>query len=326
LAAPPAMAGYAVNGVRCIIPVKPLHAFLSGLLGFLVAACLAQPTSTETTSHSTSAPTNTNQPEITPTITASPTSLAAISCDHWQSWPVIPAVSQTANELYQRGQATGNNPRAFSKVGDGEISTEWFFTAFDLGPNFYDLGPYQNLHSVIEQFAGSFGRIGLAARRGFNTDRILDPTLSDPTSCESGESPLACELRLHRPAFAILSLGTNQVWQPEEFEKGMRQILTALISQNVVPILSTKGDNLEGDDRINRTIACLAQEYDLPLWNFWAAIQPLPNHGLQPDLEHLTYGITDFDDPHAMQTAWTVRNLTALQALDAVWRGVITQP
>ena len=165
----------------------------------------------------------------------------------------------------------------------------------------------------------------MAARRGFNPDRILDPALSDSASCEFGESPLACELRLHRPAFAILSMGTNQVWQPEEFEKGIRQILDLLLSNQVVPILSTKGDNLEGDYHINRTIACIAQEYDVPLWNFWSAIQSLPNHGLQPDLEHLTYGIPDFDAPHAMQSAWTLRNLTALQVLDTVWRSVTEQ-
>jgi hypothetical protein len=235
-------------------------------------------------------------------------------------------VSETARAIYQRGQASGNNPRAFSKIGDGEISAEWFFTMFDHGEDYYDLGPYQNLLPAIEHFSGSFGRTGLAARRGFNTERILDPSMSDSSLCESGESPLTCELRLHQPAFAILSLGTNQVWQPEEFESGMRQILDILMSKNVLPILSTKGDNLERDHRINRTIACLAQEYDIPLWNFWSAIQPLPNHGLQPDLEHLTYGITDFDDDRAMQSAWTVRNLTALQALDAVWRGLTMQP
>jgi hypothetical protein len=151
--------------------------------------------------------------------------------------------------------------------------------------------------------------------------------MSDSTICQSNESPLTCELRLHRPALAILSLGTNQVWEPDEFEAEMRQILEILLSQNVVPILSTKGDNLEGDHRINRTIACLAEEHDLPLWNFWSAIQPLPNHGLQPDLEHLTYsGKTDFDDADAMQSAWTVRNLTALQVLDAVWRGIAMPP
>jgi hypothetical protein len=166
----------------------------------------------------------------------------------------------------------------------------------------------------------------MAARRGFNTQKILDASLSDVSFCMPGESPLTCELRLHRPALAILSLGTNQVWDPDEFEAGMRQILEVLLSQNVVPILSTKGDNLEGDHRINRTVACLAQEYGAPLWNFWAAIQPLPEQGLQLDREHLTYGPPDFEDERALQSAWTVRNLTALQALDAVWKGVTAQP
>lgn len=249
-----------------------------------------------------------------------------ISCDDWQSLPVIPVVSKTASELYELGQASGNDPHAFSKIGDGEIAAAWFFTVFDLGGDYYDLGSYQNLLPVIEHFAGSFERLGMAARRGFNTNLILDASASAPILCESGETPLDCELRLHRPAFAILSLGTNQVWRRDEFEIGMRQILDILLSKNVVPILSTKGDNLEGDHTINRTIACLAQEYDVPLWNFWSAIQPLPNHGLQADLEHLTYGINDFDDAHAMQSAWTVRNLTALQVLDALWKGVTRQP
>lgn len=227
--------------------------------------------------------------------------------------------------VYQRGQAAGNNPRAFSKIGDGEISTAWFFSMFDLGATYYDLGPHEELAPVIEHFEDSFGRIGMAAKRGFNTARILDLGSTDPQFCQAGESPLTCELRLHKPAFALLSLGTNQVWQPDVFETGMRQILETLLTRNVLPIVSTKGDNLEGDHRINRTIACLAGEYQVPLWNFWSAIQALPNHGLQADLEHLTYGITDFDDERAMQTAWTLRNLTALQALDAVWRGVREQ-
>lgn len=298
------------------------------VFGFVMAACGNQVRVTEASIQPSALPANTSPAPATQIATATATVIhvQGISCEDWQSWQVIPQVSQTAREIYQRGQETDNNPRAFSKIGDGEISTEWFFTAFDLGEPYYDLGPHQGLVPVIEYFQGSFGRIGMAARRGFNAQKILDPSQSDPAVCDTAESPLTCELRLHRPAFAILSLGTNQVWQPEEFEAGMRQILDILVTQNVVPILSTKGDNLEGDHRINHTIACLAQEYDLPLWNFWAAIQTLPDHGLQPDLEHLTYGIMDFDDATAMQSAWTVRNLTALMALDAVWRGVMSQP
>ena len=297
------------------------------LLAFMIAACITQPTQTAFEPSPLPVDTvDTSEPAPTQIITEVPTVVYPISCEHWQSFPVLPVVSQTAREIYERGQTSGNDHRAFSKIGDGEISAEWFFTAFDLDEGYYDLGPYQNLHPVIEHFDGSFGRMGIAARRGFNTHLILDNFASHSDHCESGESPLNCELRLHQPAFAILSLGTNQVWQPQEFHMGMMQILDILLSKNVVPILSTKGDNLEGDHSINRTIACLAQDYDLPLWNFWAAIQPLPNHGLQPDLEHLTYGINDFDDPHAMQSAWALRNLTALQALNTVWRGVALQP
>lgn len=305
--------------------MRPIRLVL-GFFAFLLVSCGGRATVTQASGPPTATPTSTILPVITPTITASPVNSQSPGCENWQSWPVIPVVSQTAHDLYQRGQASGNNSHAFSKIGDGEISTEWFFSAFDLGEAHYALGPYQDLHPVIDHFRGSFSRIGMAARRGFNTQKILDPALSDPSQCQEDESPLACELRLHRPAFALLSLGTNQVWKPEEFEAGMRQILDVLLSHNVIPILSTKGDNLEGDHRINRTIACLAQEYEVPLWNFWAAIQPLPNHGLQPDLEHLTYGITDFDDENAMQSAWTVRNLTALQALDAVRKAVAVQP
>jgi hypothetical protein len=296
---------------------------------FILVACGGQATSTQVALQPPASATTTNVvlPVITQTITVSPIVSQAPSCEDWQSWPIIPGVSEAAREIYQRGQGSGNNARAFSKIGDGEISTAWFLTAFDLGEAYYDLGQYSGLQPVMDQFHDSFDRVGMAARRGFNTHKILDPAMSDSTICQSNESPLTCELRLHRPALAILSLGTNQVWEPDEFEAEMRQILEILLSQNVVPILSTKGDNLEGDHRINRTIACLAEEHDLPLWNFWSAIQPLPNHGLQPDLEHLTYsGKTDFDDADAMQSAWTVRNLTALQVLDAVWRGIAMPP
>lgn len=304
--------------------MQPSSLLLSTFLSFAIMACSAQ--ATQVSARPSPPPTGTARPVTIQASTETPGSAAPRSCDDWPSWPVVPVVGGTMRELYERGQADRNDPRAFSKIGDGEIAAAWFLTAFDLGKESYDLGPHQELVPLIEYFEGSFERTGMAARRGFDTDRILDASAGNATVCENGESPLDCELRLHRPAFAILSLGTNQVWQPDEFESGLRRILDILLSKNVLPILSTKGDNLEGDHRINRTIACLAQEYEVPMWNFWSAIQPLPNHGLQPDLEHLTLGVNDFDDPQAMQTAWAIRNLTALQVLDAVWRSVTAQP
>jgi hypothetical protein len=246
------------------------------------------------------------------------TNTPALAPEALQSLPVVPTLSARALAIYRQGLALGNNPRAFSKIGDGEVAAPWFTTIFDVDARYYALGPHADLQPVIDYFSGSYGRHSQAARAGFNTISILNPALADPKVCARGETPLACELRLNRPSFAIISLGTNQVYAPEVFEPGLRKIIEALISQGVVPILSTKGDNLEGDYRINRIVAQLANEYDLPLWNFWLAVQPLPNHGLQPDYEHLTWAKNDFGNVWAMQHAWPVRNLTVLQTLDAM--------
>jgi hypothetical protein len=51
------------------------------------------------------------------------------------------------------------------------------------------------------------------------------------------------------------------------------------------------------------------------------AAQPLPGFGLT-DGFHLSYAQCNFDNPASMQNAWPWRNLTALQSLDSVWRGV----
>lgn len=261
------------------------------------------------------------EPSMTSPVAAAVTALRP---EEWKSWPVIPTLSPKALSIYQRGVLMGNNPRAFSKVGDGEISATWFLSDFDLGPDYYDLGTNTNLQATILHFEGSFGRASQAARRGFNAQRILDSTLTDLGFCQVDETPLHCEIRLHRPSFALISVGTNQVWQADQFESGLRTIIEKLIAQGVVPILSTKADNLEGDDRINLIVARLSSEYDLPLWNFWLAVQPLPNHGLQDDLEHLTYYPNDFGSQTALQFAWPVRNLSALQVLEMLMNE--TQP
>jgi hypothetical protein len=91
----------------------------------------------------------------------------------------------------------------------------------------------------------------------------------------------------------------------------------------VIPVLSTKADNEEGDGSINAAIARLAVEYQVPLWNYWRAVQPLPDHGLQEDGAHITWGANRFDDPQAMRKGWPVRNLNALQMLDLLRRSLV---
>ncbi|MGB8214773.1 MAG: hypothetical protein WCE68_14545 [Anaerolineales bacterium] len=272
------------------------------------------------------AATLTISPTATETLVPSPTPDTSLPPEQWQEWPVVPTVSPEMKTLFQQGLQAGNNPAAFAKIGDGEISTAWFLTQYDLGPAHYQLGPYTGLESVISHFSGSFGRVGPSAGRGYNTAIILGPIPAGTPGCNPGESHLDCELRTVHPSFAIISMGTNQVWQPEVFEPGLRQIIERLLKADVVPILSTKADNKEGNYIINMIIVRLAYQYHLPLWNFWRAVQALPEHGLQPDHEHLTYADSDFGNAAAFQSAWPWRNLTALQVLDSVYRGVTAQP
>jgi hypothetical protein len=237
--------------------------------------------------------------------------------------PVVPAeVSGRVREIYARGQELGLNSKAFSKIGDCEATPTWFLGDFDQGVQYYSLGGYSNLDGVIANFQGSFGRQGLATYRGFTAASALTTLWADPKQCQKGETPIDCEVRLNKPAFALVMLGTNDVNYEDTFEANLRQILDTLIDHGVVPVLATKADNLEGDHAINAAIARVAYEYQLPVWNFWAAVQPLPDHGLQEDNSHLTWASNHFDDPLRMQAAWPWRNLTALQVLDVVWRGV----
>ncbi len=254
---------------------------------------------------------------------ASPTS--GHTPDDWRSLPIIPTVSDRARAIYQAGLSQGNREQAFSKIGDCESQAVWFLTDFDHGPGAYSLGPFGYLQSMINYYPGSFKRTSLAAKASFNAASLMNPLWADRSACQPDELPLDCELRIWRPSLALVMLGTNDLPRPADFEGNLRKVLDHLIGRGVLPVLATKADNLEGDNRINATIARLAAEYDIPLWNYWLAMQPLPKHGLQDDGAHLTNGPNRFDDPQAMQSGWTIRNLTALQALEAVWRGVTRQ-
>jgi hypothetical protein len=260
-----------------------------------------------------------------PTRTPTPDPKAPVFTATGPDDPILPTVSARAKEIYALGQKLGNDPRAFSKIGDCNSALPLFLSNFD-NPESYRLGPHTYLQPVLAHFAGSFVRDSVAARDGFSTSSLFAVIQNDPARCFASESPLNCELRLQRPSFAFVGLGTNGNWQTDEaFERGLRRILDLTIQRGIVPILSTKADDMEGGARFNFIISKLAREYDVPLWNFWKAAKALPDFGLAYTY-HLSWARPYFDDPKTLQTGWGVRNLTALQALDVVWRGVTGQP
>ncbi len=242
----------------------------------------------------------------------------------WTSLPVIPAVSETARAIYQRGLALGNNPNAFSKVGDCNALSIRYLTYFDGTPasTNYNLESFSSLQEIIDQFSGSFKRESQAVGDGFNTSAILSPFRADPNFCDLSESPLECEYRIQKPSFALITIGTDDYLKPADFEDNLRKIVEITINYGIVPILATKADNAN-QLNYNPIIAAVAAEFDVPLWNLWLAQQSLPEQGLLDNVHPTgTFAAFDFTAANLETYGWPVRNLTALQVLEAVWLGV----
>jgi hypothetical protein len=250
---------------------------------------------------------------LEPTVTSLP---AVIPLDpaNWKNWPVLPIVPEHAREIYLLGQTLGNDPHAFSVFGDCQSEPDVFMGIYETDPTALAALP-QDLQQTVAWISGSFNRLSPTVRGGTTAGALLWPQWHENKfTCTIYESPLQCELRIHKPSFVIIHVGTHYETRNEQY---MRSILDQLIAAGVVPILATKADDRELDDHVNTQYAQLAVEYNIPFWNFWAAVDGLPNRGLytRPDA---TYQ----GDLYLTDQAAAFHRLSALQALDVVWRAV----
>lgn len=304
----------------------------------LVAACTGQATPTSTGSNSLfsspvptlpavqflPAATATTKPRqfspITPepTRTRTPTSAPRTSepaIAEWKELPVIPeAIDPSLQRVYQRGLELGNDPHAFSIFGDCQTQPDEFFGVFETDPALVqELSP--ELRELVDHFKGSFTRESPTSLDGTTPGSLLwTQWHRGEYSCTFAETPVECELRVHRPSFVVIQVGTHFESRNTEY---LRRIILQLMDEGVVPILATKADNREKDERINRDMFMLASEYELPLWNFWAAVSDLPNRGLYTRDDRPLQGPI-----YLTETAAERHRMTGLEALNVVWRAV----
>lgn len=265
------------------------------------------PAATQTVTATALLPTAT--PTLPPTATTAPRLLEA-----WKTWSVLPEVSSTAVEIYRRGLASGNDPRTFSVLGDCQSLPETFLGVYDTDPGLVADLPAE-LQETIHNFSGAFSRPSPTIKAGTTAAALLwFAWHENQYGCQPNETPLDCELRLVRPSIAFINIGTHYETRNINY---LRKVIDTLIARGTLPILATKADNRELDDRLNLEMAQLALEYEIPLWNFYAAVSDLPDHGvsLKAGEEHL--GVI-YLVPEALER----HRFTALQALDAVWRRV----
>jgi len=294
----------------------------------LLSACSAKPTPVPITTPSvliresvTEAVYSTTTPQIHPSVTPSaypteiptPKATAPDPVD-WKDWTVIPSVDPSLQNVYERGLSLGNNPHAFSIFGDCQARPDEFFGVFETDPTVLSsLSP--ELQATVDYFKGSFNRESSTAQDGTTPGALLwTQWHRGEYGCTFDETPVSCELRIHRPSFVIIQIGTHFESRNAEY---LRRIIDQLLDAGVVPILATKADNREKDERINRDMALLAAEYDLPLWNFWAAVSDLPNRGLYTRDDRPLQG-----DIYLTEEAAQRHRMTGLETLNAVRRAV----
>ncbi len=226
-------------------------------------------------------------------------------------------VAANVRAIFERGQALGRDPHAFSVIGDSTVEMLNFLTGFETQP--YDLGSYDYLQRVLDAYPGSFARPRQAVEQGIHSRQVFLSDFADPQYCSEDESMIDCEWRLQNPSVVIIRIGSND-GKPEVFATEIRRMVTYALERGTVPIIGTKADQYLDPGYVNNQILRqIAAEYHLPLWDFQRVANTLPDNGLLPDRVHLTL-FFDFDWrlAEAYRTGHGLQNLTALMALDAI--------
>jgi endonuclease YncB( thermonuclease family) len=227
--------------------------------------------------------------------------------EDWREWPVIPEISENALDIYLAGLKTGTNPKLFSIVGDcqnipgGSLFRKVNWDDFTLPPEL------EYLESTVKHFRSIWSREPITVDGGFIPASMFSTYWTDTEQCNPIETPLECEFRLNNASIVLVGIGSDQ--KPgtgDDFDHYMRKIVEYIIGKGALPIIATDAYPTEEGFPLNQVAAQIAYEYDIPLWNFWAAVQDLTNQGLKDDNFHIS------------AEAFAVRRLTGIQVLHAV--------
>jgi len=257
-----------------------------------------------------------------------------------QQIPVLPdfdqqGVQQRLRGIYDNGVAQGKRAAVFAIIGDDLARQNGYLAPFadpglDLtGTGFREIVDWYRQADVGDG-RSSFSRVSVATGAGWRAQDILDPARSDTSVCNSGETPLDCELRLLQPAVAIVSVGYNDVFSntdPNAFQTTMEQIIQNLLSKGIIPVVTTIQPipGMEAQtDSINNAIIQAVRNVEsnngttILIYNLWLRYTQLPSNGLSGD--NATPSISpagggDLSDNAAANYGMNARNRNTLRIL-----------
>jgi hypothetical protein len=272
--------------------------------------------------------------------------------------PIVPRINAAQKARLRAvlavGRTLGNRAGVFAKVGDSMTASGSFLT--DIGCGSAVLGDYSSLASTITFFgttifspslgsawcdvSNSFTAYSVSADSGWTADNALDSSILDPTAalgCPSPtNTPLRCELLRKKPSIVLIMYGTNDLERSATttaFKSALTTIVQHSINAGVIPVLSTIPARQDAfSARVaayNQAIIAVAQAQNVPLWNYYRALQSagMVNHGIDADGVHPN--IYNGDQGANFTTAgltygYNQRNLTALQVLAHIQRIVLS--
>lgn len=246
--------------------------------------------------------------------------------------PVISPVADRLRAVYELGQTLGIRRQSITKIGDSLTFNPMYLEPFSRPDN--DLGPYDYLEDTLEFFGASVSS-SVAAKMGLATYTILDPMWADKSLCLPNETPLSCEYRRKMPSVAFILFGPNDVLHTDrdKYTAQLQRVVDDSLKRGVIPVLSTFSADPEGEYwwqavELNLAIVEVADQYQVPLINLWAAARPLPEFGLDVDHVHMKnsgFVYLKFSTGHESWYGTSLRNLLSLAMLDRIYHGVILE-
>jgi hypothetical protein len=249
--------------------------------------------------------------------------------------PVKGDIQNTARQIYRHGQSVtpAANPGIFSAAGDTPPGQ--FLADLGDGAAFDGLNDSSDLGALLFYYAGTTLPVGgnsfqggglLASNQNWRASDLLDPSQSDPNWCQSGETPINCELRVNRPSVLFVVVGRNDVLQntpQDQFQTALDQIVQVSIKQGAIPVLAT----IPGDPNrypalpvLNTAIVNVAEHYHLPVINLWRRIDRVGPTAIDPNnLTLTTSGVGDqFTGAELNTYGVPNRNLLVLRMLQEI--------
>lgn len=257
---------------------------------------------------------------------ADPSTVNSRSMSRLYTVPIIPVISDAMLAVFQQGQQAGNNTNVITKVGDSLSASPQYLNPLSNSERI--LGPYDYLVTTIDYYGKSMATDSIAARIGLSTYAIFDPFWADKDQCQPNESPLDCEYRLKKPSVAFIMFGPNDVrsMTDDKYAEQMKMIIEDSLQHSVIPVVSTFSAHPDEEFfwqsiNFNLELVKLAEEYQFPLINLWAAARVLPEYGLDKDKVHLKtsgFDYLKYDTGHEAFYGVSLHNLLSICTLDAI--------